>query len=249
MADVFEGEIDRLAALQAIDREIKERQDEIAALSGEVAGFEAELNQYRDEQLQLQRERDAHETQRAELEVRLRAEEAKIKGSRMRMTRIRNERELLAMQHEINVSKEANQQTEEQLLVLMEHIENMDRRLGEIHESLGGLEGEAAQVIASRQARVREIDQDLATRLAQRETLVVGMNASLRSKYEQLFARRGGSAVVEVRNGTCLGCHMHVPPQLFNELQKFRDVRQCPNCRRILYWRPEGADDAAPNGA
>jgi predicted nucleic acid-binding Zn-ribbon protein len=45
--------------------------------------------------------------------------------------------------------------------------------------------------------------------------------------------------VVTARGGICTGCRMHIPPQLFNELQKFRDhVRQCPNCHRILLWRP-----------
>ena len=60
-------------------------------------------------------------------------------------------------------------------------------------------------------------------------------------KYEQIFERRGGSAVVVGRQGVCTGCHMNVPPQMYNELQKFRDIRQCPNCHRILFYRPENA--------
>jgi len=70
---------------------------------------------------------------------------------------------------------------------------------------------------------------------------VNGMNATLRVKYEQIFERRGGSAVVVVRQGVCTGCHMGVPPQMYNELQKFRDIRQCPNCHRILFYRPDAA--------
>jgi predicted nucleic acid-binding Zn-ribbon protein len=60
--------------------------------------------------------------------------------------------------------------------------------------------------------------------------------------YEQIFDRRGGNAVVAARNGICSGCRMHIPPQLYNELQKYRDIRQCPNCRRIWFWRPEPAE-------
>jgi predicted nucleic acid-binding Zn-ribbon protein len=62
----------------------------------------------------------------------------------------------------------------------------------------------------------------------------------LRSKYEQIFERRGGMAVVEARNGICQGCRMRVPPQLYNELQKHHEIRMCPNCHRILFWRAEG---------
>jgi len=52
--------------------------------------------------------------------------------------------------------------------------------------------------------------------------------------------------VVEVRNGTCLGCHMNLPPQFFNELQRARDIRLCPNCHRILFWRPERVESSEP---
>jgi predicted nucleic acid-binding Zn-ribbon protein len=37
-----------------------------------------------------------------------------------------------------------------------------------------------------------------------------------------------------------------LPPQFFNELQRSREVRLCPNCHRILYWRPERLDPADP---
>jgi predicted nucleic acid-binding Zn-ribbon protein len=67
----------------------------------------------------------------------------------------------------------------------------------------------------------------------------------LRSKYEQIFERRGGTAVVEARNGICQGCRMRVPPQLYNELQRHRDIRNCPNCHRIIFWRAE-SDSSQP---
>ena len=46
----------------------------------------------------------------------------------------------------------------------------------------------------------------------------------------------------ETQAGTCLGCHMHLPPQFFNELQRARDIRLCPNCHRILFWRADRVD-------
>ncbi len=60
-----------------------------------------------------------------------------------------------------------------------------------------------------------------------------------------IFARRGGLAVVEVRAGTCQGCHMNVPPQLFNQIQRNEQVILCPNCQRMLYWRPEREEGAS----
>jgi uncharacterized protein len=47
-----------------------------------------------------------------------------------------------------------------------------------------------------------------------------------------------------VRGGTCQGCHMHVPPQLFNQIQRNEQLILCPNCQRMLFWQREG-DEAS----
>ena len=107
------------------------------------------------------------------------------------------------------------------------------------------LESPATEEIVEKRGKLTSLEQDVAEDAKLRDQLAGKLNVAVRSKYEQIFARRGGLAVVEVRNGTCQGCHMHVPPQLFNEIKKFRDVRQCPNCHRMLYWRPEGQEGSA----
>ena len=63
-----------------------------------------------------------------------------------------------------------------------------------------------------------------------------------RRRYEMIFSRRGGVAVVAVRGGTCQGCHMHVPPQLYNLIQRNEQLILCPNCQRMLFWQPEGEE-------
>ena len=50
-----------------------------------------------------------------------------------------------------------------------------------------------------------------------------------------------GAAVVPVRQATCMGCHMNIPAQLYNELQRFDELRFCPHCQRIIYWQAADA--------
>ena len=242
MEETFETELDRLAALQTIDREIKEREDHATILRGEADGIDAELRGRQEAVAQLGAQHVELEKQRNDLEERIKVEEQKVKGSRMRMTRIRNEREMLAMQHEINMAQEATEQLEEQLLAVMETIDEVGAKLAAARTALDEGEEQSAGAAGSRRAALDEIERierEVAAQRERRDVLVQGMEETLRATYEQILSRRGGMAVVEVRNGTCQGCHMHVPPQLFNEIQKFREVRQCPNCRRILFWRPE----------
>jgi hypothetical protein len=74
---------------------------------------------------------------------------------------------------------------------------------------------------------------------ATRTELIQTVDGDLRRKYEMIFSRRGGLAVVEIREGACQGCRIRVPPQLFNEIQRNEQVILCPSCQRMLYWRVE----------
>jgi hypothetical protein len=233
-----ESDIDRLAALQQLDCQLKEKLEQVGELVGNADQFEAELARKRAAVAALASENKALETQRADMDTRLESEGGKIRDSRMRQNRVRNDRELLALQREIDLAKEATQQVEEQMIAVMEHLERVTAELAEARAALEAMETQLPDEVAARREKADAILRGLAGERQQRDALAQGMNDSLRNKYEQIFERRGGTAVVEVRNGTCLGCHMNVPPQLFNELQKFRDMRQCPNCHRILYWRP-----------
>jgi predicted nucleic acid-binding Zn-ribbon protein len=243
MDEVHESPLDRLAALQEVDRRLKDRRDRMEALVSEADGYELELVRQRDLVASITTERDALELRRATMDRQLEVSGNKIRDNRMRMNRVRNSTELLALQREIDLSKESNQLVEEELLQVMEAIENLTLQLSEAQEVLQKLETQAEAEVARRRAEAASLRDEVEAERDHRESLAAAMDPSLRSQYEQLFERRGGAAVVIARGGICTGCRMHIPPQLYNELQKHRDaVRQCPNCRRILFWRPAPAE-------
>ena len=57
---------------------------------------------------------------------------------------------------------------------------------------------------------------------------------------------RRGLAVVAVKDGTCRGCNMKVPPQLYNTIQRGSSLELCPNCHRIIYWSKLLEGDGQP---
>jgi uncharacterized protein len=240
----LESSISQLAALQDLDRQRREQSELAQTLQAEIGDLEGQLQRQREETRALQAERDAAEAKRQELENQLEAEEVKMKDRRMRLNRVRNEKELQALRREIEVGKEANQLLEDELLRIMEALEELTAKSVEAAGKLAELEASAGPTITERRARVEQIEADVASQRERRDQMAQGLDINLRRKYEQIFERRGGTAVVEVRNGTCQGCHMNLPPQFFNELQRSREVRLCPNCHRILFWRPERLEPA-----
>ena len=62
---------------------------------------------------------------------------------------------------------------------------------------------------------------------ALREAANSPVDPDVLKRYGTIRMRRG-LAVVSVRNGTCTGCNMNLPPQLFNQLQRGTSLRGCP---------------------
>ncbi len=233
----FEAEIDRLAALQDFDSKLKERVDRVGELSAAADEFEAKVIKRRVAVAQLTAQRHALEKQRSEMDARLEVDGGRMRDNRMRMSRVKTDRELMALQREIDLGREAKQQLEEELLTVMESLERIGTQLAEEELVLVGLESEVQARIEVPRAEASALSEGLDAAKAQREQLALGIELSLRGKYEQIFGRRGGTAVVEARQGICTGCRMSLPPQLFNELQRYKQVRQCPSCHRIIFYR------------
>jgi len=63
-----------------------------------------------------------------------------------------------------------------------------------------------------------------------------GISPEILRKYEQIKNAGRVVAVVSVWKEVCDGCHMSIPPQLYNNLQKSTTLITCPNCNRIIYW-------------
>lgn len=239
MENAAQTAIQRLTALQDLDRVVREKTEQVQALKKEMEAAENRLAQQRQLAETKRNEREALDKQRREIESVIEADEARMKDRRMRLNRVRNERELQALRYEIEQGKEVNRTREEELLALLEAGEVAAATADEATRVLAEIESGAQTQTAEYRKRIRELEAAIAGSMAERERMVAGLETRLLRRYEQIFARRGGMAVVEVRNGICQGCFMNLPPQFFNELQRANDVRTCPNCHRILCWRPE----------
>jgi len=64
------------------------------------------------------------------------------------------------------------------------------------------------------------------------------VNPELMEKYTMIKEQLGrGIAIVPVKDAVCQGCNVNIPPQMYNELQRFDSLKFCPNCQRIIYWK------------
>jgi predicted nucleic acid-binding Zn-ribbon protein len=236
-------QIEILAALQIIDREIREHAGVKRGLANELQEKERFIHERKQEVETLTAACTAKEKLRQEKDRLLQDEGKKAADKRMRMNRIKNVKELQALQREIDQIRQANGAAEEELLNMMVEIDGVKEEIKTKQETLLAAQQDWQQKKEALQAQIAEIDQAVDKASIRRQSIAADIAADLMSRYELILSRRGGTAVVEVTGGICQGCYMNIPPQLWNELIRSEKVNLCPSCQRIVYYKAPEAQE------
>ncbi len=237
--------IEVLATLQLVDQSLRAKTRAVAEGEGRVAALEEAVSAQTAAASAVRAELAALGVRQRDLEGRLAAAEAKMKDRkdrRMRITRIRNDKELGLARREVDLLKEEIGTLETELMAVMEQVEGATAKLAGLDTELARLAAERDREASELRETLARLSSEIERERATRSELVQTIDGDLRRKYEMIFSRRGGLAVVEVRGGICQGCRMRVPPQLFNQIQRNAEVILCPSCQRMLFWRAEGEE-------
>ena len=232
------AQIEILATLQTVDREIKEQTDIKRGLLGNLDSKQKGIQAKK-------REIDSLTATFAEME-KLRVakdrvfldEGKKAVDKRMRMNRIKNIKELQALQREIDLMRQANGELEEELIKIMQQMDGIKAQMQTKEAEMAALNEEWEKQQQALGTQITGIDQAVTEAAIRRQSIAAQITGDLISRYELIFSRRGGTAVVEVSGGICQGCYMNIPPQLSNEIIRSDKVHLCPSCQRIVYIKP-----------
>ena len=229
-------EINRLMDLQVIDRQLQELEQSLSSIAGRVDQLRDENKNYQAEFDRLTEQDKEISATRKKAERELAEGEVRIRNKRMRLTLVRNDKELQALTHEIETLKETNQRLETELLTSMEGADVRTARIKELTEAIA--KGRVDLTAAEKEiaAEVEELKGNISKTRKAREKIAENVDPRLLSRYQMIFSRRAGVAVALAKGGTCQGCRMRLPPQLYNEIQKHLQIHFCPNCQRVLYY-------------
>ena len=239
------SQIELLADLQIVDQRLREKRRAIVESEGRLTALQESLVRQTAAAAESRTALEALTAKQKDLEEKLGANEARVKDRRMRIGRIRNDKELQMTKRELELMREEANDFETELLTVMEQVEVATKRLQAVEAELVQLNTAMATEAGELRARAVALKREVVKDTQRREVLVVTVPEDLRRRYEMIFERRGGLAVVEIRAGVCQGCRINVPPQLANIIRRAEQVNLCPNCQRIIYFRPEPQEAAS----
>jgi predicted nucleic acid-binding Zn-ribbon protein len=228
------AQIEILASLQTVDREIKEQTGRKQSLLDELRITEKQIQSKKGEIDALNTIYVEKEKARVEKDRIFQDEGRKAMDKRMRMNRIKNTKELQALQREIELMR----QTNGELIRMMQETDVVKAQIQTKQSEMAAMQDEWQKKQDELQVEISGIDAAVSEAATRRQSIASQVTGDLISRYELIFSRRGGTAVVEVAGGICQGCYMNLPPQLWNEIIRNEKVHLCPSCQRILFVKP-----------
>ncbi|HEY8208127.1 MAG TPA: C4-type zinc ribbon domain-containing protein [Myxococcaceae bacterium] len=223
-----------LAELQKVDLEIQSLKKSAEVHPKQVTELEKELAAARSA-VEAERARLADvERQKRSLEQNIQDEKDKVKKWETRLAEQRSTREYAALAREIDIAKKANQTMAEELVELgktltaaREAAKVKEQEFAARQDQIGGKLSELKQKIDESQGQVQELEE-------KRGKVTGSVDGTLLRRYDTIRKKRM-PALVSVIGGTCQGCNMNVPPQLYNTLRSTLGSDVCPSCHRIIY--------------
>jgi len=241
----LQQEVKLLIKLQAVDLEVKHIQDKkeegpkgLRHIEKKAKEQEEDLKAVLGTQEELKQKKKGKETE-------LEDEIAHLKKCQGKLMAIKTNREYQALLKEIEEIKKANRKREDEIVAVMEDIERLEKEIKEKQEELSKIREEITIEKGKLDSLFHKYDKELAKFEGNRKTMVKDIPEELLKRYDFLRSKRNGLAVVGVLNAVCLGCHMNIPPQLYNELLKEKKMIYCPSCQRIIYYQdvPKAANE------
>lgn len=231
--------LETLEKLQDIDHLITVMKNSQKELHDELGNISQAVDVVREEVACMDNRFVQLESEKAALEENHAAELSNISRSEINMKEIKTNKEFQAVGREISAAKKQVSDLEEHILQKIAQIEELSGEVTARKAALEELAGNSARRIEEKQAEIDKIQMNINSDIARREVLIKEMPASLIKRYTTLRDQRRGQALAVARDGYCLGCNMHLPPQLYNNLFKHEELLACPHCQRMLVLKQQ----------
>ena len=208
----------------------KELPERIARLDETFQALQQKLDDFRAHLEDLRK-------QYREKEDKIKKVQEGLKKAKERLESVKNNKEYQAILKEIDNMEKKNGDVESEIIALFDAI---DKENGELKKREKEFIEQTGVYQADREILEKEIqslDESIAECQERNGRIRTALEDSLIRKYEAIRNLHKGVAVVSVWKEVCNGCHMNIPPQMYNELQRTTVLMSCPHCNRIIYWQ------------
>jgi predicted nucleic acid-binding Zn-ribbon protein len=226
-----------LVGIQECDSQLVKLSAKKIKLPEKIRKMEEDFQVYKENIELNKRKYDVLKAKHGESEVQVKKLNDGMIKTKERLLEVKNNKEYQAMLKEIETAEKTRGNLESQIIALLEEMDKLSILVKEDEETLlqATFKHEEEKKIV--EDDLSAVDADTVSWTEKRIGLQNVIPSDLMARYERVKKRNKGVGVIPVWKAVCSGCHMNIPPQLYNELQRSNDLLSCPNCNRIMYFQ------------
>jgi len=237
MRNDIRQQIAMLVKLQEVELKMLRTQLDLSQVAGRTAELDAQLNQFisavESGKARIQELTKHIRTLESDLQV----NQGRIAKSQEKLRSVKTNKEYQSGLKEIDDLSAIGSQIEDQILAGMEQV---DAASAAVREHQNRLDAQAGLIRAEKDSVLQAAEQArrrLEELSADADAMEGRIPAEALALYRRVKAKKAnGIAICAVSASVCGGCHVNIPPQMYNELQRVDRLKNCPNCERIIYW-------------
>ncbi len=236
MLTVTKEQIETLVRLQQIDNESGKIRSKLDLLPQKIEELNSRLQEF--ENIIVEKSAVFAELQKQyrSQESEAKINQAQIKKSNEKLPSVKTNKEYHAILKEIEELHKKNSAIEDDMLANLDRLETEGKLIAEQKTEIEQLKTE----IGHEKAQIEEENEQESARLRvlleNWDAIAKNVPEKLLARFHQVRKQSSGLAIVVVKDAVCQGCHMNIPPQLYNELQRGNALKFCPWCHRMIYW-------------
>jgi predicted nucleic acid-binding Zn-ribbon protein len=240
MPDVTKEQIVSLVNLQRIEIETCDIKAKIKNVDQRLENLDERLSDFKQVIAEQESAIEGLNQQYRSYETDVRMNLDAIKKSEARLSSVKTNKEYQAFLKEIDDLKEKNSKLEDDMIEFLDRIEAAEKILNEKMTEYSELQTRLNIEKETIQKETEEGRRQLENLDTQLKTVAAGIDAGLLATYNHVKSLQSNAiGIVAVTGAVCQGCHMNIPPQMYNELQRGGSLKRCPICDRIIYWKDE----------
>ncbi len=228
-------ELIKLIELQKIDKAIFDLKKEHDEAPGRLAQIDATAAEMKARLKDMEENRRKMTLDQKKKEGDLAVREEEIKKTQGQLGQLKTNKEYQVKLAEIESLKADQSVLEEDILKLMEAVETAKGPIETQRQRLAEEEKKFAQQRASINDRVKEIEAEVQQLEGKRKIEAAGVEKAMLQHYEHILQGHASTVIVPVKENSCQGCHLLIPPQVINEIRMHERLISCETCTRILY--------------
>lgn len=228
-------ELEQLLVLQDRDKKLRALRQELKVAPLERKQFDARL-------ATAQGALDAAKLKSKEVEVQRKNLENEAEGKRGQIAKYqvqkfetRKNDEFQAISTAIQHLEAEVQKIEDRELELMEQNEALKPQIADADKENQAVKAQVAKLVSDLDAKTAAVSESIKKLEEERAKLAADVDEDLLDQYERLFKTKG-EAVVALERENCSGCHMKVTASTAARTKGGKEVVNCEQCGRILYW-------------